>query len=125
LEGKEIENCPLTPAHLAELAALVKSGTVSSSLAKATLEEAFHSGKAPREIVSERGYVQVSDAGIIGEAVRQALDANPAAVADYLAGKETASKYLTGQVMKISKGKANPSLVGEMLAEQLQAMRSV
>ena len=125
LEGEEIENCRLTPAHLAELAALVKSGTLSSSLAKATLEEAFHSGKAPREIVSERGYVQVSDAGIIGEAVRQALDANPAAVADYLAGKETASKYLTGQVMKISKGKANPSLVGEMLAEQLQAMRSV
>ena len=97
---------------------------MSSSLAKATLEESFHSGASPKQIAEDRGYAQVNDAGIIDQAVRQALEANPSAVADYLAGKETASKYLMGQVMKISKGKANPSLAGEALAKQLQALRS-
>ena len=124
LEGVDIASCLLTPGHLAELASLVESGTLGSSLAKTTLEEAFYSGKAPRQLVEERGYVQVNDAAIIDEAVRQALEANPSAVADYLGGKETASKYLIGQVMKMSKGKANPSLVGEVLNKQLGAMRS-
>ena len=125
LQGADIASCLLTPGHLAELASLLESGTLSSSLAKTTLEEAFYSGKAPRQLVEERGYVQVNDAAIIDEAVRQALEANPSAVADYLGGKETASKYLIGQVMKMSKGKANPSLVGEVLNKQLGAMRSV
>ena len=123
-ENKDIEDCPLSPASLAELASLVGSGILNSSLAKAVLEEAFYSAKMPRDIVSERGYVQVSDTGIIDEAVRQALETNPEAVEDFLGGKETASKYLMGQVMKISKGKANPALAGEVLAKQLQAKRS-
>ena len=124
LENMSIDSCALVPAHLAELADMVESGTLSSSLAKTTLEESFYSGAAPKKVVDERGYVQVNDAGIIDEAVREALEANPAAVADYLAGKETASKYLMGQVMKLSKGKANPSLAGEALAKQLQALRA-
>ena len=124
LENMNIDGCALVPAHLAELASMVESGALSSSLAKTTLEESFYSGAAPKKVVDERGYVQVNDAGIIDEAVREALEANPAAVADYLAGKETASKYLMGQVMKLSKGKANPSLAGEALAKQLQALRS-
>ena len=124
LENRDIDDCPLAPAHLAELASMVESGALSSSLAKTTLEECFHSGKAPSQVVEERGYVQVNDVGIIDEAVREALGANPAAVADYLAGKETASKYLMGQVMKISKGKANPCLAGEALVKQLRALSS-
>ncbi len=123
-ENASIEGCRLSPSHLAELASLVQSGALSSSLAKTTLEESFHSGASPKQIAEDRGYAQVNDAGIIDQAVRQALEANPSAVADYLAGKETASKYLMGQVMKISKGKANPSLAGETLAKQLQALRS-
>ncbi len=124
LEGRSIEACPLTPGHVAELASLVESGTLSSSLAKTTLEEAFNSGRSPGDLVYEKGYVQVNDAGMIDDAVRQALEANPSAVADFLGGKETASKYLMGQVMKISRGKVNPTLAGEVLAKQLQAMRS-
>ena len=124
LEDGNIDDCLLAPGHLAELALMVQSGALSSPLAKVTLEECFRSGRTPRQVVEERGYVQVNDAGMIDEAVWQALEANASAVADYLAGKETASKYLMGQVMKISKGKVNPSLAGEALFKQLQAMRS-
>ena len=124
LEDENIDDCLLAPGHLAELALIVQSGALSSPLAKVTLEECFRSGRTPRQVVEERGYVQVNDAGMIDKAVREALEANAGAVADYLAGKETASKYLMGQVMKISKGKVNPSLAGEALAKQLQAMRS-
>ena len=124
LENLPIEDCSLAPSHLAELASMVQSGALSTSLAKTTLEESFHSGNSPQEIASLQGYVQVNDADIIDDAVRQALEANPSAVADYLAGKETASKYLMGQVMKISKGKANPSIALSVLERQLQAMRA-
>ena len=123
LERLDIEQCRLSPSHLAQLVVMVESGDLSYSLAKTVLEEAFHSGQAPRQIALEKGYVQVSDVAWIDEVVRQALEDNPAAVADYLGGKETASRRLVGQAMKLSQGKANPALVGEAVQKQLQARR--
>ena len=76
-------------------------------------------GQSPSVIVEEKGLKQESDAGAIGSLCDQVIDSNPQSVADYRAGKTAALNFLKGQVMKISKGKANPSMVGDLLAEKL------
>ena len=123
LDGIEIDQSKLVPTSLAELVALVESGTLSTTLAKSVLEEAFHSGRSPREIVQERGYQQISDRSVVESAVAEVIDTNPQAVSDYLKGKETASKYLVGQVMRLTKGRANPSLMNELIKEKLGALK--
>ena len=122
--GTEIGDTKLTPAHMVELVELIDSGTLSGNLAKAVLEEVFDTGKPPREIVAQRGYVQISDASVVASAVEEALGANPQAVNDYLMGKETAAKFLVGQVMKITRGKANPALVNELVKEKLDTVKT-
>ncbi|MFQ5861099.1 MAG: Asp-tRNA(Asn)/Glu-tRNA(Gln) amidotransferase GatCAB subunit B, partial [Dehalococcoidia bacterium] len=110
----------LKPAHLVELVELIEEGTLSSSLAKTVLEEVLQTGKTPVQIVEEKGYTQISDAQAVAEAVAQAVDANPQAVADYLGGKETALRFLVGQVMKLTRGQANPAMVNQALKERLK-----
>jgi hypothetical protein len=83
--------------------------------------EMFATGKAPAAIVQEKGLAQVSDTGAIEKFCDEAIAANPAPVADYKAGKVAALNSLKGQVMKLSKGKANPALVGEILEKKLKA----
>ena len=122
LEGSDIGDSRVTPGHMAELVALIDSGTLGTTLAKAVLEEAFHTGHAPGDIVKERGYVQISDSSVVEKAVVEAVGANPQAVSDYLNGKETAAKYLVGQVMKSTRGKANPALVNELVKEKLELL---
>jgi aspartyl-tRNA(Asn)/glutamyl-tRNA(Gln) amidotransferase subunit B len=109
----------LTPAHLAELIALVDSGAVNVSAARQVLEAAFNTGKSPRALVDEMGLAQVSDAGALEEAVKAAIEANPAAVADYKAGKATAINFLKGQVMRATRGKANPAVAEDLLRKHL------
>ncbi|MBI4200473.1 MAG: Asp-tRNA(Asn)/Glu-tRNA(Gln) amidotransferase subunit GatB [Chloroflexi bacterium] len=121
--GKELEDTPLRAGHLAELMDLMEAGTVSASLAKTVLEEAFATGKAPGLVVEERGLGQISDASAIQKAVDEALAANEAAVADYLNGKETAIRFLVGQVMKLTRGQANPALVNRLLQTKLQTLK--
>ena len=72
----------------------------------------------------ERGYIQISDSSVLGSAVEEAIDANPQAVADYMKGKETAAKFLVGQVMKITRGQAKPNLVNEAVKDRLDAIKS-
>ncbi|MSQ12228.1 MAG: Asp-tRNA(Asn)/Glu-tRNA(Gln) amidotransferase subunit GatB [Dehalococcoidia bacterium] len=107
-----------------QLADLVEAGKLSSTQAKAVFEEAFTTGRDPKAIVQEKGLAQVSEAGAVMSYVEQAIAANQPAVADYLSGKETAVKFLVGQVMKMSKGKANPALVNTLLAQKLEALKS-
>jgi aspartyl-tRNA(Asn)/glutamyl-tRNA(Gln) amidotransferase subunit B len=109
----------LTPAHLAELIALVDAGTVNTPAARQVLEASFQSGKSPRTLVDELGLAQVSDASALEEAVKAAIDANPAAVADYKAGKATAINFLKGQVMRATRGKANPAVAEDLLRQHL------
>jgi aspartyl-tRNA(Asn)/glutamyl-tRNA(Gln) amidotransferase subunit B len=110
----------LSAVHLAELIALVDRGTVGSSTARQqVLPEVASSGKAPTIVVEELGLAQVSDTGELEAAVRSAIDANPAAVADYRAGKVTAINFLKGQVMKATRGKANPAVAEDILRQQL------
>ena len=123
LEDRVIDESPVSPESLVELIDLVDKDTVSVSIAKMVLEEAFESGGSPAQIVQEKGYTQISDSSAVDEAVGQAIDANPQAVADYLGGKETAAKFLVGQVMKITKGQAKPDLVNELVVVALEKLK--
>jgi len=123
VQGLEIEESPVSPEHLGELITLVDDGTVSVSMAKTVLEEVFESGDSPARVVQEKGYTQISDYSAVETAVGEAIDANPEAVADYMGGKETAAKFLVGQVMKITKGQAKPDLVNELVVEALEKLK--
>ncbi len=106
---------------LLELVSLVEAKTISSSAAQQVFAEMFDTGKSPVAIVQEKGLAQISDTGAIEKFCDEAIAANPNPVADYKAGKVAALNSLKGQVMKLSKGKANPALVGEILEQKLKA----
>lgn len=124
LENQDITEVAVRPAHLVELLGLIDSGVLSGTLAKTVLEEAFASGVAPGKIVAEKGYSQINDAATLESAVAAALDANPRAVADYRKGKETAAKFLMGQVMKQTAGKAKPELALQLVQARLAALKN-
>ena len=109
------------PGHIRELVALVDSGKISSSIAQGVFAEMFQSGAEPGKIVESKGLAQVSDTGAIEKFCDEAIAANPKSVADYRSGKVAALNALKGQVMKLSKGKANPALAGEILERKLRA----
>jgi aspartyl-tRNA(Asn)/glutamyl-tRNA(Gln) amidotransferase subunit B len=108
------------PEAILELVNLVDAKTISSSAAQQVFSEMFEMGKSPAAIVQEKGLAQVSDTGAIEKFCDDAIAANPNSVADYKAGKVAALNFLKGQVMKLSKGKANPNLVGEILERKLK-----
>jgi aspartyl-tRNA(Asn)/glutamyl-tRNA(Gln) amidotransferase subunit B len=103
------------------LYALISSshGTINAATAKSVLEEMFNSGKSAAEIIEKRGVSQISDTGELEKMVVEVIQSNEQPVADYKAGKETAFKFLVGQVMRASKGRANPQLVNEVLKKKL------
>ena len=109
------------PVALLELVSLVDSKTISSAAAQQVFSEMFDTGKMPAAIVQEKGLAQVSDSGAIEKFCDDVIAANPNSVADYKAGKVAALNFLKGQVMKLSKGKANPGLAGEILEKKLKA----
>ncbi len=119
--GEELASLKFKPEALLELVGLVEAKTISSSAAQQVFAEMFDTGKAPAVIVQEKGLAQVSDTGAIEKFCDEAIAANPNPVADYKAGKVAALNSLKGQVMKLSKGKANPALVGEILERKLKA----
>ena len=108
------------PESLLELVALTESGKISSRMAQEVFTEMFATGESPTAIVEKKGLAQVSDTGAIEKFCDEAIAANPASAADFKAGKVAALNFLKGQVMKLSKGKANPALVGEMLEKKLK-----
>jgi len=113
------KDSPFPPSSLAELISLVEDGTISGKMAKDVLEEAFRTGKTPRAIVDEKGLSQISDAAELEAVVARVLEANPSVVEDFRQGKEKALGYLVGQVMKETRGKANPRLVNELLRKKI------
>lgn len=118
--GLELPQVKLTGQGLGEMINLIEKGTISSKIAKTVFKEMLQSGKLPQQIVEEQGLVQISDEGAILEIVKEVVANNPASVQDYKAGKEKAIGFLVGQVMKQSKGKANPGLVNKLLVEVLK-----
>ena len=120
----EVTDSKVTPDSLAGLVDLLDARTISSTQGKEVLEAMFNTGDAPTRVVEAKGLSQVTDSSAILPAVEEALAGNPQAVEDYLNGKETAVKFLVGQVMKISKGKADPAMVNTLLEEQLSAKKA-
>jgi aspartyl-tRNA(Asn)/glutamyl-tRNA(Gln) amidotransferase subunit B len=110
----------LKPEALAAMLQMIDAGEISGKIAKTVFEEMFYSGKSPREIVEEKGLVQISDESQLAALVRGILAKHPGPVADYRAGKTKALGFLVGQVMKETKGKANPGLVNKLLREELE-----
>ena len=117
--GTAIEQCPVTPRLLAELLKLIDNGTISGKIAKTVFDEMWKSGKEPKNIVEEQGLVQVSDSGAIETIIDEILAREAGQVAEYRSGKDKLFGFFVGQVMKASKGKANPSLVNELLQNKL------
>ncbi len=110
---------PLRGRHLAGMLRLIDDGTISGRSAKEVFEEMFATGKDARTIVEERGLVQVSDTEELERIVQSVIAANPKSVADYRGGKGTAIQFLIGQVMKQTRGRANPAVVSGLLREEL------
>ncbi len=108
------------PGAIAELVDMVDAGKLSNKIAQDVFTEMFASGEKPEKIVERKGLAQVSDSGAIEKFCDEAIAKNPGPVADYRAGKVAALNFLKGQVMKLSKGKANPGLAGEILQKKLQ-----
>jgi aspartyl-tRNA(Asn)/glutamyl-tRNA(Gln) amidotransferase subunit B len=115
----DIADVRVAPAALAELIGLVDGGALNSNSAKEVFAELFAEGGDPKAIVAAKGLTQVSDSGAIEGFVQQAIEENPQSVEDFRNGKTKAAKFLVGQVMRLSKGKANPKMVGEIIARLL------
>ncbi|MFC2013205.1 Asp-tRNA(Asn)/Glu-tRNA(Gln) amidotransferase subunit GatB [Chloroflexota bacterium] len=118
--GIEIGDSRVRPEQLCRLIDLVDKGSVSGTSAKMVFEEMFQTGKGAAEIIKQRGLGQISDTGQIETEVTAAIENNPQAAADYKAGKAPALKFLVGQVMRVTKGRANPELVSELLKKKLE-----
>jgi aspartyl-tRNA(Asn)/glutamyl-tRNA(Gln) amidotransferase subunit B len=117
--GKSIDDCPVAPAHAAELLGLVADKTISTTLSKQVFEIMLETGEGAADIVEKRGLKQTSDTGAIDAAVDQVLAANADKVAEYQGGKQQLFGFFVGQVMKAMQGKANPQLVNERLRAKL------
>jgi aspartyl-tRNA(Asn)/glutamyl-tRNA(Gln) amidotransferase subunit B len=109
-----------SPDSMLELVRLIEEKAISASAAQQVFGEMFETGKAPAHIVQERGLAQVSDTGAIEKLCDEVIAANPGPAADFRTGKAAALNFLKGQVMKLSKGKANPAVAGEILERKLK-----
>jgi aspartyl-tRNA(Asn)/glutamyl-tRNA(Gln) amidotransferase subunit B len=118
--GVGLADLKFQPDGIVALVELVESGKISTKIAQDVFSAMFESGMAPGKIVEERGLAQVSDSGAIEAFCDQAIAANPGPAADFKAGKGAALNFLKGQVMRLSKGKANPGLAGEILERKLK-----
>ncbi len=119
LNDRELEEIPFEPAKLKSLIDLIDGGAISNSAAKKVLAEMFNCDDAPDKIVERLGLAQVSDEGALMQMVQDVMAQNPQSIVDYKAGKDRALGFLMGQVMRMSKGKANPQAISKMLKDAL------
>lgn len=119
-EGKSINECTLKPAQLAELIKLVDKGIINRNTAKDVFDEMFKTGKSAESIVNERGLTQISDDSIIEEKIREVMKNFPKEVERFRNGEDKLIGFFVGQVMKATKGKANPKLVNELIIKVLK-----
>lgn len=116
-ESKTISDAAFTPEQLGEMISLINDNTISSSIAKKVLKEMFESGKDPKVIVEEKNLAQMSDTGELKAMVLEIMKANPQSVEDLKNGKEKAIGFLVGQIMRQTKGKANPQMANQLIRE--------
>lgn len=118
-EGKELADVALTPEGLAKMITLIEKGTISSKIAKKVFKELVENGGDPEQIVKDKGLVQISDEGELKKIVNGILDDNQQSIEDFKNGKDKAIGFLVGQVMKATKGKANPQMVNKLIMEEI------
>jgi aspartyl-tRNA(Asn)/glutamyl-tRNA(Gln) amidotransferase subunit B len=118
-EQKELHEIKLTPEALAGMIKLINDGTISSKIAKTVFKELIENGGDPEQIVKEKGLVQISDEGALLKIIADVLDANPQSIEDFKNGKKKAAGFLVGQIMKVTKGQANPQMVNKLLVEEI------
>ncbi len=118
--GLEADRCSFKPKDMAELLKMIDEQLISGKIAKEVLEKAFQSGKPPRQVVEEEGLTQISDQSELEAIVEQVISENPDSVESYRGGKTKALGHLVGQVMKATKGKANPQLVNELILKKIE-----
>jgi len=117
--GKEIESSPISAVHLGELITLISQGELSGKLAKEILPMMFETGDAPSVIMEREGLKQISDSGALEKIADEVISANPKQEEQYKGGKTALLGFLVGQVMKASRGQANPAAVNEVLKKKL------
>ncbi len=120
-DARDIAECPVAPEALVQLLKLIDEGTISGKIAKSVLEDCYNSGKMPKDVVEEKGLMQVSDEAALQEVVDKVVSSFPEEVEKYKAGKKKVLGFLVGQVMKETKGQANPQKVNEILRKVLDA----
>ena len=118
-DGRNIVDCPVSPSALVDLLKLIESGTVSGNIAKGVFEEMYQTQKSAASIVEEKGLKQITDTSAIEKIVAEVIQAYPSQVEEFKGGKEKVLGFLVGQVMKASKGKANPGIVNKLLKEKM------
>jgi len=118
----EFSQVKVTGQGLGEMIGLIEKGTISGKIAKTVFKEMLETGKSPQSIVEEKGLVQINDEGAIKAVVEKVVANNPQSVADFKAGKEKAIGFLVGQVMKETKGKANPGLVNKLIVDAINSL---
>lgn len=119
-DGKDIAECPVKPSQLVEVIKLIEKGTINRNIAKEVFEEVYKTGKTAETIIKEKGLVQISDETVIIEAIKEIMLKNPKEVERFRAGEEKLMGFFVGQVMKLTKGKANPKIVNELIAKLLK-----
>ena len=117
--GRDLDAIPVQPGQLAELVALAESGAVTGQVAKDVFELMAESGRGAKEIIDERGLAAISGTDELTGIVRKIISANEKAVSDYRAGKEASLNSLLGQVMRETKGRANPQVARDLIVSEL------
>ena len=118
-DKRDIRDCPITAASLAEMIRLIEDGAISGKMAKEVSEEMYQTGKAPQTVIAEKGLVQITDEGALATVIEQIMAANPTQLAQYRGGKDKLFGFFVGQVMKATQGKANPQLINDLLKKML------
>jgi aspartyl-tRNA(Asn)/glutamyl-tRNA(Gln) amidotransferase subunit B len=119
-DDREVGDCPVTPEQLARLISLVESGSISGKIAKDVFDKMIRTGSGPDDVIAAEGVQQISDRGSIESLIDRVMRENPAEVAAYRGGKEGLMGFFVGQIMKKTRGQANPQLVNEMLKAKLR-----
>ncbi len=117
--NQDLNNSPVSPENLGQLIKLISKNEISGKIAKDVLEDMFFSGKTARQIVDEKGLQQVTDQGEIAKVIDEVIAENPKMVEQYLAGKDKLLGFFVGQAMKLTKGKANPKMLNDILKQKL------
>ncbi|TDQ34167.1 Asp-tRNA(Asn)/Glu-tRNA(Gln) amidotransferase subunit GatB [Aureibacillus halotolerans] len=118
--GQELADVEMTPTGLAKMIGLIEKGTISSKIAKKVFKELIENGGDPEKIVEEKGLVQISDPSQLVGVVEEVVTNNPQSIEDFKNGKDRALGFLVGQIMKATKGKANPQMVNQLIKEELE-----